>query len=411
MSVPICYGSDYFSGDIPARAFFTIPPKITGVTSAYRQTPEITRAAATVLADIVRNNPAPAGAELLVFGNADLGSGLLSGGVINRLHWRKFIPKTYPINYYTTEGGTGSQWTITDLASYPRLHVSGVAVKPQFGDKSNGTAVPSEGILDKISSYISSTMLRQENFLKNTNMDAAGIISGLAVTTLNTLAFMPGLISTILSSFLDGLGASNDQDNLKLTPSNIRYIYCPTLDTGTAKLPVNKDFSTSNTPVEQDKNALKRILDFLFEFLQYVTGSTPPSALARKIDFLKMLSELLGSVGNLFGIIPDSFIFTTDWDTTSDVAINEAIDHLEPFIKSLIILIDSIARSEALETNALYCDNEGIACILRNLQLSGGGSSGWTEEMINKVFVSPDVDEPYFKFSGGAIQAPWDMPE
>lgn len=408
MAAPTFIYGQYTGTPSTITGQFTIPPVRGGQTFGYRRkAPRVMKGAAEVLS------------RCEFPGTAEMCSWVSTTTNFTRLAPLKLIYNTvsspsqpdFP-GYYSVGGFTASDHV--SIQDFPgnagrTLSLSSRASYQLADPDPPDDLIPSEPILDRLGKYVAGHMATSQSIFRNTSLNP---ITQVGLNALNNLAFIPGAIAHVLLSLFENLTAGETDDKLLKTAKTL-VLWCPQLDSSAGEFPPNEPFIGDFNPRRKDVSVLRHVqavLQDLFALLD-MTDQITSVKWKNAVAFLKFVSDLADVFANFAEIVRDDG-FDVDWDGVTDYnEINAALTDAKAFIAAMALMIQSVIRAEDRSDDPFYHNDMSIARILFEKESAAGGSSGWTEELINKVFISPDVGEPYFKFSGGAIQAPWTMPE
>lgn len=283
------------------------------------------------------------------------------------------------------------------------------------GDGGVDPPKPSTNLLGKLAETVLGHVVKTTSIFKNTVAKPGNLVRILGATTLGPQGLAFEVAAQLLMAFLENL-KGNPSDSLQLGD----WVLIQNGETlGPDSFQENKLYTGIPEAKDEDNQALNYLKSILSDIAAIAAGAT----------FTRLSAQWRAVVGaikmarSLFETLCDMLEMTPDWDMPDQTTIESITDmnvlrgylqDIMGLINDLILMIPPIRGGTNRDDDPFYCIDEEtgqlkrMSCIIGG---SSGGSSGWTEEMINKVFVSPDVDESYFKFSGGAIQAPWTMPE
>lgn len=282
------------------------------------------------------------------------------------------------------------------------------------GDGGTDPPVASESLLSKLSNTILGHLAKSTSLFRDTIANPQNLVLNLGQAILSGVGTTVSAVSQIIAAFLEAL-KSQPADSLTLGDWIIKQ-------TGEVVGPDSFVENQLYTGIPEAKKEDNNALDFLRSILSDIAAIAAGATFTRLSDKWNAVVKAIKMARDIFETLCDLMGVEPDWDMPDQATIEAITDmnvlrgHLEKImalINDLILMIPSIRNDNNRFDDPFYCIDENgelkrMACIVGG---SSGGSSGWTEEMINKVFISPEVGEPFFKFSGGAIQAPWTMPE
>lgn len=272
------------------------------------------------------------------------------------------------------------------------------------GDGGVEPATPSSDLLGKLAETVLGHVVKTTSIFKSTIAKPSNLIRVLGATTLGPGGLALQVAAQLLMAFLDNLkGAPGD--SLSLGDWIIKQA-------GEIVGPDSFGENQLYTGIPEAKKEDNNALDYLRSILSDIAGVAAGATFTRLSAQWRAVVEAIRMARDLFETLCDMLDEEPDWDMPDQATIEAITDmnvlrgHLQKImamLEDLILMIPPIRNETNRVDDPFYCiDKETgelkrMACIVGGS--SGGGSSGWTEEKINSVFLDPVTNEPYFRYS------------